>query len=154
MIVKLARGTLRWTLIVITVFNALSAVAGGIAILATNGLGMPLSMLKNGPFNSFTAPGIILLVVVGGSQVVSGVLLLMRKESAYVWTSIAGFGIVIWIFVEVAIIEATAWLQVLYFSTGLAQLIAVVVLLGVVHWLPRIPLSGVPREGDRAPQAR
>jgi hypothetical protein len=66
------------SLVVVAVFNALSAISGGIAILATVGLGMPLSMLADSPFGSFTGPGWILLVVVGGTQTASSVLLLLR----------------------------------------------------------------------------
>lgn len=131
------RGAARVTLIVITVFNALSALGGGIAILATNGLGMPLSMLANGPFTSFTVPGLILVVVVGGTQVLSSVLLLLRRDSSLAWTAVAGFGMIIWIFIETGIIAGQSWLQVLYFSTGVAQLVLVLALLGVVRWLPR-----------------
>ncbi len=61
------RPTARAVLIVITLFNALSAIAGAAAILATNGMGMPLSMLAHGPFSSFTGPGLILLIAVGGT---------------------------------------------------------------------------------------
>ncbi|MES2170326.1 MAG: hypothetical protein V4479_06330 [Actinomycetota bacterium] len=129
--------TARWTLVVVTVFNALSALAGGIAILATGGLGMPLSMLEGGPFTSFTGPGLILLIVIGGTQVLSAVLLLLRKQSALLWTAVAGFGMTIWIFVETGIISGTSWLQVLYFATGVVQLALILALLGVVRWLPR-----------------
>ena len=134
---RLVRETAHWTLVVVTIFNAVSALAGGIAILATNGLGMPLSMLAHGPFSTFTGPGLILVAVVGGTQTASAILLLLRKESAFLWTAVAGFGLTIWIFVETGIIAGMSWLQALYFATGVAQLILVLALLGVVRWLPR-----------------
>lgn len=137
MIAKVVRTTAYWSLITVAVFNALSALAGGIAILATNGLGMPVSMLKHGPFTSFSVPALILVAVVGGTQAVSAVLVLLRRDSALAWSAIAGFGMVIWIFVEVGIIQATAWIHVLYFATGAVQLVLVIALLGVVRWLPR-----------------
>lgn len=40
----------------------------------------------------------------------------------------------IWIFIETGI-AGISWLQVVYFATGVAQL--VLALLGVVRWLPR-----------------
>jgi hypothetical protein len=43
----------------------------------------------------------------------------------------------IWIFIETGIIAGISWLQALYFATGVAQLILVLALLGVVRWLPR-----------------
>ena len=127
----------RWTLLVVTAFNALSAVGGGIAVVATGGMGMPASMLAGGPFSSFALPGLILLVVVGGTQTAALVLLLARRASALLWTAIAGFGMVIWIFVETGIIAGISALQVIYFVTGILQLILVLALLGVTRLLPR-----------------
>lgn len=138
----------RWTLVVLTVFNALSAIGGGIAILVTGGLGMPLSMLAHSPFASFTGPGLILLAVVGGTQAAASALLLLRKETAFAWTAIAGIGMTIWIFIETGIIAGISWLQVLYFTTGVAQLVLVLALLGVVRWLPRETLTVAMHHGD------
>ncbi|GAA4376106.1 hypothetical protein [Agromyces bauzanensis] len=48
-----------WALVSVTVFNAVSAIGGGVAILATDGLGMPMSMLaswRRGP--SRRSPGL------------------------------------------------------------------------------------------------
>jgi len=131
-----------WSLVVVTIFNALSAIGGGIAMLATDGLGMPSSFLASGPFTSFTVPSLILLIVVGGSQAVASALLLARRDSALLWSSIAGFGMLIWIFAETALINGISWLQVLYFATGMLQLVLVLALLGVVGWLPRGQLGG------------
>jgi len=127
----------RWALLVVSAFNALSAVGGGVAILATGGLGMPLSMLSSGPFSSFTGPGLILLIVIGGTQSAATVLLLRRRPSALAWAAVAGPGMIIWIFVETGIIAGISWLQVLYFATGVLQLALVLALLGIVAWLPR-----------------
>jgi hypothetical protein len=135
-----------WSAVVLSVFNALSAVAGGIGILTTGGLGMPASLLAHGPFTSFAIPGLILLVVVGGTQTLSAWLLIVKSESALLWTAVAGAGMVIWIFVETGMIAGISWLQILYFVTGAAQIIAVDALLGVVGWLPRRPLSDRSRD--------
>ena len=102
---------------------------------------MPADFLATSLFASFTVPGLILLVVVGGSQTLAGMLLVMRRESALLWSAIAGFGILIWIFVETGLIRGWSWLQVLYFVTGTAQLALVFAMLGIVGWLPRSPLG-------------
>jgi hypothetical protein len=127
----------RWTLLIVTAFNALSAVGGGIAVVATGGMGMPVSMLAGGPFTSFALPGVILLVVVGGTQTTALVLLLARRAPALLWAAIAGFGMVIWIFVETGIIAGISALQVIYFVTGILQLALVLALLGITRLLPR-----------------
>lgn len=127
-------------LVALTLLQTLSAIGGGIAILLTNGLGMPLTMLANGPFDSFLWPGVILLAVVGGTQALAATLLVRRRESALLWTAVAGFGMMIWIFIETGIIAGLSWLQVIYFATGMLQLVLVLALLGIVGWLPRTPL--------------
>jgi len=141
------RATAFWTALVLSAFNALSALGGGIGILLTDGLGMPASMLTGGPFSSFTLPGIVLLVVVGGTQVLAATLLFTRRESAPLWLAVAGFGMLVWIFVETMMIRGGSVLQVLYFSTGSVQLILALALLGVVAWLPRAPLGAAGRPG-------
>lgn len=138
---SLLRNAVFWAALIVSAFNTLSALAGGIGILATDGLGMPITFLASGPFTSFTVPGLILIVVVGGTQAFATALLIARRESALLWTAVAGVGMLIWIFVETMLIQGGSWLQVLYFSTGIAQLALVVALLGVVSWLPRRPLK-------------
>jgi hypothetical protein len=133
-----------WSLVALTGFNALSAIAGGIAVFVTDGLGMPVSFLASGPFTSFTWPAVILVVVVGGSQVLAGGLLLARREASLLWAAVAGFVMLVWIFVETIIIGGGSFLQVLYFATGGVQIILVLALLGVVAWLPRQPLRAAP----------
>lgn len=64
-------------------------------------------------------------------------MLLLGRRSSLPWAAVAGFGMVIWIFVETGIIAGISWLQVLYFATGVTQLVLVLALLGVVRWLPR-----------------
>ncbi|MRH28675.1 hypothetical protein GH740_05010 [Microbacterium sp. SYP-A9085] len=141
-----------WGLIAVSVFQAASAIAGGVALLVTGGLGMPASMLASAPFRSFVAPALILLVVVGGTQVVAAALVLSRRESGLVWSAVAGFAMVIWIFAETALIAGSSWLQWLFFFTGTVQLANVLALTGVVAWLPREPLRR--REGARRGRAR
>ena len=136
-----------WSLVALTGFNALSAIAGGIAVLVTNGLGMPTSMLASGPFVSFAWPGVLLAVVVGGSQVLAGWLLIARREASLLWAAVAGFVMLVWIFVETIMIGGGSFLQVLYFATGGIEIILVLALLGIVAWLPRQPLRGAAMTG-------
>ena len=91
-------------LIVVVLFNAVSAVGGSIAMLFTNGLGMPTSFLENSPFTSFFLPALILLVVVGTQALAAG-LLLGYRESSLLWTAFAGFAMIIWILTETVIIR-------------------------------------------------
>jgi hypothetical protein len=119
-------------LIALLVFGALSSLAGAILAIAANGGGVPIEYLTNSPFSSYMVPGLILGVVVGGTQLAGATALLARRRSAPLLSTIAGFGMLIWIFVELAIIRQYSWLQAAYFSVGGLELILVLALLGVV----------------------
>ena len=138
--VRWARNAAFWGALVVTAFNALSAIGGGIGILLTDGLGMPESLLAGGPFTSFALPGLVLVIVVGGSQALAAGLLIARRESALLWTAVAAVGMLIWIYVEITIIGGGAWLQLLYFATGIIQVVLVLALLGIIDWMPRASL--------------
>jgi len=125
----------RILLIVLGAFSALSAVAGMGLLTIGGGAGLPDSYL--GPFESFVVPGLILGVVVGGTQLWSTVALIRRSSLAPLATAIAGFGMQIWIAIEVAMVHDVIVLHVLYFVTGTLQLILLLVLLGVVPGLVR-----------------
>ncbi|MDH6180745.1 hypothetical protein M2152_000927 [Microbacteriaceae bacterium SG_E_30_P1] len=126
-----------WSLVGVTGFSVLSALGGGVAMLVTNGLGMPVSALDGSVFDSFVAPSLVLVLVVGGTQALAMVLLVLRRATALLWSAVAGFAMVIWIIVETVVIRGFSVLQGIYLVTGLAQLALVIALLGVVSWVPR-----------------
>ena len=131
------RATTYWSLVAVTIFHALSAIGGGIGMIVADGLSMPKSLLADTPFTTFTIPGLILLLVVGGTQLVAAVLLIARRASALLWSAVAGFGMLIWTISEIYLIDAFTWSQMIYVVTGLLQLVLVFALLGVAPWLPR-----------------
>jgi hypothetical protein len=115
----------------LTLFGALSALAGAV-LAAANGAGVPLEYLTNSPFPSYVVPGLILGAVVGGTQLAAAIALLRRQRLALLLSAIAGFGMIIWIFVELAIIRQYSWLQSAYFALGALKLILVLALLGTI----------------------
>jgi len=136
------RGLAYRSLVVVSLFHALSAVGGGIGMVVANGLSMPKSLLANSPFTTFLLPGLILAVVVGGTQTMASVRLLQHRPSALLWSAVAGFGMTIWIIAEIGFIQALTWAQLIYVVTGLTQLLLVFSLLGIVSWLPREIAAG------------
>ena len=120
------------TLVAVTTFSALSAVGGGLGLIVTDGLGMPHSFLDGGPFSSYLWPGIILLLVVGGTQVLSLALLLRQAPTRLLASAVAGFGMTIWIVVEVGLINEFSWPHMIYLGAGVLQLAAVLGVLGIV----------------------
>lgn len=106
-----------------------SAVAGGIALIATNGLGMPISWLAESPFNSYIWPGAILVFFVGGPHLGATWAMLVYSSRVSEALATAGFGLLIWVFTELSIIKHSNWLQGLYFALSLITLISVMIML-------------------------
>lgn len=128
---SVANRVLSICLVVMLAFGSVSSIVGSVFVIAADGAGLPQSYLTGTPFDSYLIPGLILGVVVGGTQVVGAVAVLARWRSALVLSAVAGFGMVIWIFVELAVIDEYSWLQTPYFVLGIAQLATVIALTGV-----------------------
>lgn len=115
--------TTRRTLVGLHLFNALSAVGGGIA-LSAGGLGVPTALLRHTPFDSFVVPGIFLAAVIGGSATIGAIALLAHWRRALVTSTAAGAVMVGWILGETLLVEGFSWLQGLYLITGSIVLVA------------------------------
>ncbi len=123
-----------------------------------NGAGVPLEHLAGTPFSTFFIPGLILGGILGGTQLVAALALLRRRHWAPLMAAIAGFGMLIWIFIELAIV-GYSWLQSVYFGLGALELILVLALLGIAPGLvspghtnlPAIagPIGTGPRQASR-----
>jgi hypothetical protein len=120
------------SLVALTLFGALSSIVGAVLGVAANGGGVPLEHLANSPFSSYVVPGLILGVVVGGTQLAAAIALLARHRLALLLSAVAGFGMLVWIFAELAIIRQYSWLQAAYFGLGAMELIIVFALLGIL----------------------
>jgi hypothetical protein len=129
-------------LVVVSIFHALSAVGGGLGMVVADGLSMPKSLLANSPFTTFLVPGLILALVVGGTQTIASLRLLQHRPSALLWSAVAGFGMTIWIIAEIGFLQVLSWAQLIYVVTGLTQLLLVFSLLGIVSWLPKETAAG------------
>jgi hypothetical protein len=117
-------------------FLGLGAVFGGLALIIDptgDGIGMPLSMLEHSPFSNFFVPGIILFLVLGVIPLVISYSLLKKpqwsftgplnlfKEKHWSWSYslYIGFALIIWISVQVFIIQAASSIHVIYWVLGL-----------------------------------
>jgi hypothetical protein len=115
---------IRISLIVFNLFLAVTAIAGGIGLLA--GVNVPpIEFLKKSPFNSYFVPGLALLVLVGGSASFAATMLIRSHRHAFLANITAAAAIIIFETVEVAVIgspEGVARnLQILYFAIGFAS---------------------------------
>jgi len=126
------RGLLRGLLIAVGAFNALSAVGGGIGLLTPGSMGLPTSIIDGSIFTSYLWPAIILIVVIGGTQAIATIAEVRRRPAAPFLAAVAGLGMLIWIFVELAILGGYSVLHGIYFATGTLQLILTLGLLDVL----------------------
>lgn len=122
--------SLRVCLAVVAWFNLLSALAGMAGLTLGGGLGFPIEWLDGTGFSSYLEPGIILGVVVGGMQAVALIAQYGHFVLAWGMHAAAGTAMLIWIFVELAVILAWSPLHGVYFASGLVQMIVSVLALG------------------------
>lgn len=140
---------LRIALAVVAWFNLVSAVIGMVGLTIGGGMGIPLEWVE-GTFDSYFWPGIILGVVVGGSQALALIAYYARFRLAWGLQAAAGIVMLIWIFIEIAIMLVWSPLHGIYFATGLVQTVLAVLALGawprpflgrVAAWKPRATAS-------------
>jgi len=102
-----------------------AVISGALLIVRPDGhyLQIPLDMLKNSPFRNFLIPGIILFLVNGVGNITSAVLCFRIQRIAGFAGLFFGFGLIIWLFVQVSLVGGGHWLQYLYFVLGIIQLL-------------------------------
>lgn len=128
---------MRRALVASTLFVAGTAVAGGSALIIgtviddRSGILTPdSSFLEGTALDSYLLPGLLLATVIGGTHAIAGAALVRRDPRALLATTVAGFGILIWVFVQMAVVPFSA-LQALYFAIGLAEVGLTLVALGL-----------------------
>ncbi len=124
---RLFRNVLYIALIVLTVFQSITTILGGIALLA-NVISMPVELLQGSPFRDYTIPGLALSLLAGGSSLFASVLLFRKSKFAILFSTTAGVVMMFFEFVEVLVIGSSAGvaraLQIIYFGTGTAIVVA------------------------------
>jgi len=100
--IKRARGLL----IVLLYFGALSAIGGGVLGVVANRAGVPR----------------VLGVVIGGTQRLAAITTQRRHPYGSIAAIVAGFGMIIWIFVEL-VITGYSWPQAVYLALGIGELL-------------------------------
>ncbi|MGZ8769354.1 hypothetical protein [Aeromicrobium sp.] len=98
-------------------FNGLSAVAGGLALM-TDWIPEQALWVRHTDFPSNYFPGVILMAVVGGSSLIAAAALVKRSDGWQLASIVAGIIMVFWIIGEIASIRGFHFLQVIYLVTG------------------------------------
>jgi hypothetical protein len=109
----------RIALMILSFFVAASAAFGGVGLILEADLGMDPALLDGTPFSSFVLPGYILLIAVGGSNLIAGILLLINHDQAPSFAFLSGSVLTVWIAVQVVMIGMVSFLQPAFFAFGL-----------------------------------
>jgi len=107
----------RRLLVGLLLFNGISSVGGGLALM-TGWIPDQPSWVRHTDFSSLYFPGVILMAIVGGSSLVAASA--MRKGCAgwQLSSILSGVIMLFWIIGEIASIRGFHFLQVIYFVTG------------------------------------
>ena len=123
-----ARMTLFHQLVLgLCLFTGITAVLGGIGLL-TAAPGSPAlppaSLLEHSPFDTFFIPGLVLLLVVGGGNLLAALLEARRLHGSELAVLVGGAALTGWIVTQVLMVQTFSWLQLVYFLTGVITLTA------------------------------
>jgi hypothetical protein len=122
-------------LLALLLFNGLTAVAGGLALM-TDWIPEQTSWVRDNDFSSHYFPGVILMAIVGGSSLIAAIALVKRIDGWQLTSIVAGVIMIFWIIGEVASIRGFHFLQVIYLVTGAL----------VIWWTPARERSSKPRQ--------
>jgi len=109
-------------LIILTGAIALSAIAGGTMLLITpdgSSIDLSSSFLQGTPFGNYALPGLILIMVIGGSHALATFALLRKTAGAYTFSIIAGLLLLGWMGIQILLIGPLYWLQFFILGAGL-----------------------------------
>lgn len=104
-------------------FVGIGALAGGLAAITNpqTPLGITVEVLKNSPFSDFLIPGIILFTVIGLGNIICALMFHFKSRFQGYISSVFSWALVIWIVVQCIMMNAIAFLHVLFFTIGLIQ---------------------------------
>ncbi|RUT28022.1 hypothetical protein EJP77_18575 [Paenibacillus zeisoli] len=127
-----------WSLVFLQLFLAVGALYGGASLVIDPSgtlMGMPLSMIEGSPFPNYLIPGVILFCVLGiiPAVISSGLIrqwdwklaeklnLFHDKHWSWSFSLYSGFALIIWIIIQVYIINAFAAVHFIYMMLGLVM---------------------------------
>ncbi len=114
------RGWAGATLLGLLLFVAVAAVYGGVG-LVVNGLGMPVEWLDRLPVDTWAWPGVALLATVAVPQAVAAWFVWRHDSRAGAVGVLAGLALVLWIVVQLLVLQRYFFLQPVIVVIGLAE---------------------------------
>ena len=114
------RGAAGGALLVVLLLVAANALYGGVG-LVLDGLGMPVEWLERLPVDTWTWPGVALLATVAVPQLVAARFVWRRDPRAGVVGLVAGAALVLWIVVQVLLLQRYFFLQPVIAGLGVLE---------------------------------
>lgn len=111
-------GLSRVVVVVLELFTAVGAYYGGFHLVA-DGFDMPSAWLDSTPFDTWTGPGVMLLLVVALPMTVAAVLEITGAHRAFAASVTAGVLLAGWVLVQMAVIGYQMFLQPTMLVVGL-----------------------------------
>ena len=121
-----------WTLAAVELFVAYQAVSGGVGLI-TNSWQLPTEWLVRTPFESWVGPGWVLICLIGVPHVLAAVppvLLPGRPRLGILAGYLAGGSLLVWIAVQLALLQVYFFLQPVIVAFGLIEA-------GLAYWWQR-----------------
>jgi hypothetical protein len=116
------RKTIYTILIILNLFLALTAIPGGFCLL-TGIAAPPIGALKGSLFSDYTLPGLALIIIVGGSALLTAILLMRKNKYALLYSAVVGLIIMFFEFIEVIAVGTPTGpglvMQLIYFGLGI-----------------------------------
>jgi hypothetical protein len=111
---------LRATVVSLLLFVGIGGVFGGLDMIRhpLSPLGMTPALIAGSPFDTYTWPGILLLVLVGLTPCALAAGLIARTPGALELSGLFGLGLMAWIGVQWALLADRLWLQPVIFGIG------------------------------------
>lgn len=113
---------MKTVLFVLVSFLAVTALLSGIMLISNPDgkiMNLSVSLLEGTPFKDFTIPGVLLAVLVGGTNLLAVFFNLKRQAGRYNWALAGGIFITGWTIGQLILIGASHWLQAFYLVIGI-----------------------------------
>jgi hypothetical protein len=110
----------RVPLVILELFVGLGGIFGGLEMIRhpLNAFGVTRDLIAGSPFDTFTRPGVLLLVLVGVAPCLLALGLVARWPGMLLLSGLFGIGLMAWIGAQWALLQDRLWLQPAMFICG------------------------------------
>ena len=114
-------------LFILTAFIAVTATFSGLLMINDPEgrlLNIPVKILSATPFKNFFIPGLILTLLVGGTNLIAVIGFLQHTKYQLNWSIAGGIVLCGWMLVQLMLLGFTHWLQAVYLAIGILTILA------------------------------